>query len=212
MILPSGDRCKKTLVGHTVANIEWSNDRKVVTAVWFLIEAFGKWGGNSEQKLRSYLANRRGLNSKQIDEAFRVCPIWHNVKPLANVEEKSEELVGAKYKSADWKLETVVEFLKEIEKREEDYPEQKIRQYLVKRQGHSKKQIDKAFRIYRIRQNAKQKHLAKTEENSNEEVTTIGDHNATHFQENDVDGELLSVSSSPELDYIPSTRRILRFA
>jgi len=265
----SGDNSKKPFGANSK-----SNDRKVETAVEFLIEAFENKEGNSEQKLRSYLANRRGLSSKQIDEAFRLCRIRQDVKPLANVEEKSDELVGAKYKSADWKVETVVEFLIEIEEREEDYPEQKIRQYLVKRRGLSKKQIDKAFIIYRIRQNAKQKHLAKTEENSNEEVFTIGDDNAAattivdevvdkgssglqdskneaeeisvvtsvdlpvakidtgetsakfitwsadhvaswvevlesgkfkayakHFQENDVDGALLSVLSSSELNY-----------
>jgi len=252
-----------------------SNDRKVETAVEFLIEAFENEEGNSEQKLRSYLANRRGLSSKQIDEAFRLCRIRQDVKPLI-VEEKSDELVSAKHKSADWKVETVVEFLIEVEEREEDYPAEKIRQYLVKKRGLSKKQIEKAFRIYRIRQSAKQMHLVKTEEKSNEEVFTIGDHNATattnvdevddkgssglqdskneaeeisvvtsadlpvakietgfiepsakfitwsadqiaswvevlesgkfkayakHFQENDVDGALLSVLSSPELNY-----------
>jgi len=155
------------------------NDKKVKTAVEFLIEAFENKEGNSEQKLRSYLESRQGLSSKQVDEAFRLCRIRQEVQPSPNVEEKSDELVGAQNKSADWKVETVVEFLIEIEEREEDYPEQKLRQYLEKRRGLSKKQIDKAFRIYRIRQSAKEKHLAKTEGKSNEEVFAIGDHNAT---------------------------------
>lgn len=248
------------------------SDRKVETAVEFLIEAFENKEGNNEEKLRSYLANRRGLSSKQIDEAFRICRIRQDVKPSANVEEKTDESVGTKQKSADWNVETVVEFLLEVGDREGDYPEQKLRQYLENRRGLSTEQIDKAFRIYRIRHDAKEKSLANTKEISNEEVFTTGAHNAvvdtnvekvvdngsielqdskneeketcvatpvakietgcnepsatfrtwsadlvsswvealdsgkfkayaTHFQENDVDGALLSVLSNSELNY-----------
>jgi len=156
------------------------SDKEVETAVEFLIGAFENEEMNSEEKLRSYLANRRGLSSKQIDEAFRMYRIRQEIKEksLANREEKAGETLGAKCKPTDWKMETAVEFLTEVGQRDEEYPEQKLRQYLSKKQGLNKSQIDTAFRIYRTRQNEKEKPLVNTEEKSNQEVFTIDDHDA----------------------------------
>jgi len=162
-----------------VANC-WSSDKEVETAVEFLIGAFENDKMNSEQKLRSYLANRRGLSIKQIDEAFRMYRIRQEVKEksLTNREEKVDETGGANCKSADWKIETAVEFLVEVGQREEEYPEQKLKQYLSKKRGLNKTQIDTAFRIYRIRQNEKEKPLVNTDEKSKQEVFTIEDRDA----------------------------------